>query len=136
MTFRFNALVPEPYVSDLPRSLAFYTEILGFVVEYERDNPPFNYLSLGERQLMLQEVRTGDFPDEHLQHPFGRGVNFQIECPDIVALHRSLTIAGIPLVRGIEEKVYRVSQGFVRANELQVMDPDGYLLRFAETIQP
>ncbi len=39
-------IVPELYCSDFPRSLRFYTEVLGFGVRYVRQEDRFAYLDL------------------------------------------------------------------------------------------
>ena len=36
---KFNPLTPELYVSHFQKSFDFYTKILGFTVEYQRENP-------------------------------------------------------------------------------------------------
>lgn len=38
-----NPLKPELYVTDFKKSLQFYTEILGFTIEYQRENPLFAF---------------------------------------------------------------------------------------------
>ena len=49
---KFNKLIPELTVSGINDSKKFYTEVLGFKIEYERINDKFAFLSLGEAQLM------------------------------------------------------------------------------------
>lgn len=53
---QFNSLLPELYVSDSKNSLHFYKDILGFKVEYTRDNPKFVFLSFEGSQIMIQEL--------------------------------------------------------------------------------
>ncbi|MGL4778161.1 MAG: VOC family protein, partial [Aeromonas veronii] len=48
----WNPMVPELSVTDLARSLVFYTGFLGFSVRYRRDDPPFAYLEQQQVQLM------------------------------------------------------------------------------------
>lgn len=45
---RFNKLIPELTVTNIEKSKEFYTEILGFKIEYERKEDNFAFLSLGE----------------------------------------------------------------------------------------
>ena len=69
-----------------------------------------------------------------LEHPFGRGINFQIEVSDVKLLLERLEEAKITLFRPLKESWYRgdgVEYGQV---EFLVQDPDGYLLRFAQDI--
>lgn len=47
MTIIRNALVPEIAVSDWQKSRAFYCDLIGFHVVYERPEEGFTYLALG-----------------------------------------------------------------------------------------
>ena len=53
---KFNKLIPELSVSNIERSKLFYTEVLGFRIEYERVEDKFAFLSLGEAQIMIEEL--------------------------------------------------------------------------------
>jgi catechol 2,3-dioxygenase-like lactoylglutathione lyase family enzyme len=128
-----NALVPELSITDLNKSLDFYTRILGFSVAYQRQEEGFAFLRHGEAQLMIDEIskgrtwKTGEF-----QHPLGRGINLQIEVKSIEPLLTSLKENNIPLFLETEEKWYRKSDIEVGNRQFLVQDPDGYLLRFTE----
>jgi hypothetical protein len=52
---------------------------------------------------MLQQVEATDNHTGPLERPYGRGVNFQIETPDIEALARALKTGGYALRRDITE---------------------------------
>lgn len=82
-TMQFHSLLPELYVLDFKRSIHFYQDILGFKVEYTRDDPKFAFLSYGTSQIMIQELQKGEKEKEKLEHPFGRGINFQIETKSV-----------------------------------------------------
>ena len=56
---KWAALVPELAVLDLAESLAFYTDLLGFVVVFDRPETRFAYLQLGDAQLMLDQHAEG-----------------------------------------------------------------------------
>ena len=73
---KFLPLLPELYVADFKKSLHFYVDILGFKVEYQRQNSNFAFLSYQGSQLMIQELRAREKEIEKLEHPFGRGINF------------------------------------------------------------
>lgn len=49
-----NPLLPELYVTDFKKSLNFYTEVLGFAIEYTRENPLFAFLSYQGSQIMIR----------------------------------------------------------------------------------
>jgi catechol 2,3-dioxygenase-like lactoylglutathione lyase family enzyme len=127
-----NRLVPELDVADLDRSLAFYIETLGFRLRFGRPEERFACLELDGADLMLEEaagpgrrIRTAP-----LEHPYGRGVNFQIEVADVDALLARVQGTGCTIVVPIEERWYRQDEVKNGNRQFVVADPDGYLLRF------
>ena len=79
---RFNQLVPELSVSDIENSKRFYTDVLGFRIEYERVEDKFVFLSLGEAQLMINEI-NGHWETGKLEYPLGRGINVVEKYPSM-----------------------------------------------------
>ncbi len=67
-----------------------------------------------------------------LERPFGRGMNLQIEVPEVLSLYQKFKKAEYPIFLDLEEKWYRVNQEEVGHKQFLVQDPDGYLLRFFE----
>lgn len=132
---KFNALVPELYVLDFQKSLNFYTTILGFKIEYQRDNPQFAFLSYMESQIMIEEdTENEDWHTGKLEYPLGRGINFQIKTDDAQALIDRLNAARYPLKMGLTDSCYKVKDSMYRYRQFLVMDPDGYLLRFSQPL--
>ncbi len=125
-------LVPELDVSDLDASLAFYCDLCGFEVLWERPEEAFAYLDLGGAQLMLQQADGPGrrFRTAELEPPFGRGMNLQIQVDDVDDLHARVTDAGHRLVVALEDRYYRVGDVETGNRQFVVADPDGYLLRF------
>ena len=134
--FKMNALVPELIVSDLTQSLRFYCEVLGFNVEYERAEDKFAFLSFGNSQIMLEQDWHSESPWRvgPLEPPYGRGMNLSIECSDALALAGALEQAGYSLRQAVEERWYRSNDQHRGQRNFLVLDPDGYLLRFAEDL--
>lgn len=130
----FLPLLPELYVTDFKNSLHFYVDILGFKIEYQRQNPNFAFLSYHGSQLMIQELVLGEKEEEKMEQPFGRGINFQIETDDVQAITDSLNKNNYPLKRGIKDGWYRENNILHGCREILVTDPDGYLLQFSEDI--
>lgn len=132
----YNNLVPEMIVSDIGISLKFYCEVLGFHVEYERPENGFAFISYNGSQLMLEQDdhKYSPWRVEPLEKPYGRGVNLSIECPDVVALAKALTLSGYQLRKPIETCWYRSNKSLVGESNFLVLDPDGYLLRFAQAL--
>ncbi len=131
---KFNTLLPELYVLDFDESLFFYRDILGWSVEYTREDPKFAFLSYGKSQLMIQELQPGEKEKEKLDYPFGRGINFQIETGSVQKIIDSLKKHQYPLKRGIKDSWYQGDGISYGCREILVQDPDGYLLRFSEDL--
>ncbi|KAI9024635.1 Glyoxalase/Bleomycin resistance protein/Dihydroxybiphenyl dioxygenase [Hyaloraphidium curvatum] len=129
-------LVPELLVSDLARSLAFWRDLVGFEVLYDRREDGFAFLDLAGAQVML-EARSSDrrnWVTGPLEPPLGRGVNLQIFVPAVGPVLERLAAAGWPLFMEPEEKWYRTGKVERGQRQLLVQDPDGYLLRLAEAL--
>ena len=129
--FEFNCLIPELSVSDFKKSLLFYTQVLGFTVQYERKEDQFAFLCLGRCQIMI-EAQNKNWEIAKLEYPYGRGINFQIEVKDIVTFYSKIKAGGYPIKFDIEEKWYRSNEEMLGVKQFLLLDPDGYLLRFSE----
>lgn len=128
----WNPMVPELSVSEFSRSLDFYCRLLGFTIVHQRSYPDFAYLALGRAQLMLEQVHDGGWNSAVLCHPFGRGINLQIEVDDIAPLYQRVSAEGISLFRELRESWYPIGDGESGQLEFLLQDPDGYLLRFCQ----
>ena len=74
-----NSLVPELSIIDFKKSLDFYTRILGFSIEYQRAEEGFAFLSLGDAQIMIDQIgESRTWQTGEMKHPLGQGINFQI----------------------------------------------------------
>lgn len=132
----FNNLIPELIVSDIKNSLRFYCKLLGFNIEYQRPEVGFAFLSYNGSQLMLEQddFRSSPWRIEPLEQPYGRGLNFSIACPDVAALADTLTTSGYSLRKPVETCWYRENKMLLGERNFLVLDPDGYLLRFAQSL--
>ena len=133
---KFNKLIPELSVSDFDKSLDFYTKILGFSIEYSREERRFAFLSFQGSQLMIedanfanQQYRTGK-----LEYPFGRGINIQIQAKSIMPIVKRIKKHKYPIWHGVSINWYRKDNILLGNKEFLVKDPDGYLLRIFENI--
>lgn len=130
-------MVPELSVTDVRGSWAFYVDVLGWQVLYERPEQGFAMLDLHGARLMLDQLGLGRDFDATLtgdQRPFGRGLNLEIAVPDVAPLLDRLDQAGIALHLPPEDACYRAGGEEVGQRQFVVADPDGYLLRFAQSL--
>ncbi|RLP70003.1 VOC family protein [Mycetocola reblochoni] len=130
----WNPLVPELTVTELARSLRFYVDGVGFAVRYTREDPPFAYLDLDGAQIMLEQDHESAWVTAAPEHPRGRGLNLQIEVPDVSAARDRLLAAGHDAFRELHESRSRVGDGWESQREYLVLDPDGYLIRLVQIL--
>ena len=128
-------LIPELVVSDIERSMTFYGDVLGFAVMYSRPEDGFAYLDREGAQLMIEQPRgrSRSLVAGELSHPYGRGVNFQIEVADIAPLYERVCALGEPYLV-LEDRWYRGDATLLGNRQFVVQDPDGYLLRFFQDL--
>ena len=124
-------LVPELACSDIARSIAFYTRLLGFCVLYDRPEEGFAYLAREGAELMLDR-QSATWSVGRLAPPYGRGINLQIEVSSLTPILEALDRQGVALFRPVEERWYRIGDAECGNRQFLVQDPDGYLLRFFE----
>lgn len=129
-------LVPELYVSDLQRSLSFYCDLLEFDLVYDRPEEKFAYLERGGAEIMLEEPVGRVWLAAALESPFGRGVSLQIAVNDAHSLHDRCIGAQAHIFLPLETRTYRRMDEQIAMQQFVVQDPDGYLLRFAQRIEP
>ena len=128
-------LVPELLVTDLAVSLAFWRDLCGFAVVYDRPAEGFAYIARGGAHLMLEQSGIiRNWVTGPLERPFGRGINLQVAVEDADVVAEALTAAGVALYLEPETTWYRIGEEEAGVRQLLVQDPDGYLVRFQSSI--
>lgn len=61
-------------------------------------------------------------------------MNIQIDVENVDAIHRVCNAEGLAIFRPMEEKWYRRDDVLLGCRQFIVQDPDGYLLRFTQSI--
>ena len=130
---KFNSLIPELSVSDFEKSLSFYTLVLSFCIEYQRPERQFAFLSYQACQIMIEQENP-TWKTGMLEYPYGRGINFQMLVTTIDDMLQSLHAHDYPLFVEPEEHWYRQDQLLLGFREFLVKDPDGYVLRFSQSL--
>jgi catechol 2,3-dioxygenase-like lactoylglutathione lyase family enzyme len=124
-------LVPELTVANFEISLEFYQR-LGFKVLWQREEPKFAYLDFEGAQIMLEHFHPTGWNVAELQAPYGRGINFQIECSSASEIRDKALAASQGLYRELKETWYKQGDKSSGNREFLLQDPDGYLLRFSQ----
>jgi len=83
---------------------------------------------------MIEEDHEGSWQVGEMSSPRGRGINLQIDVPDLKVVEKRFESSAVPLFRPLHESWYETSEGPAGQLELLVQDPDGYLLRLASDI--
>ena len=127
---KYNDLIPELVVSNINISKDFYVNMLGFKIEYEREEDKFIFISLGNIQLMLEEGSKEEL--SQMEYPFGKGINFTFGSDNIDELYSKFKIKKNLLKRDIEIREFRVNDEIIYTKEFSILDPDGYFIRISE----
>ncbi|MDO8483030.1 MAG: VOC family protein [bacterium] len=131
-----TTLTPELKVLDFKKSLDFYTKLAGFEILYDRPEEDFAMLGINGARLMIEGLtdKSRTWKVGELKRPFGRGMHFQIEVPDVQSLYQNFKKADYPIFFEMEEKWYRMNDKELGNKQFLVQDPDGYLLRFFQDL--
>jgi catechol 2,3-dioxygenase-like lactoylglutathione lyase family enzyme len=127
-------LVPELLVSDLEASIAFWRDLLGFAIAYQRPEQRFAYLERPEGAQIMLCQRSGNWETTSLDPPYGRGVMFQVHVESIELVLTAINGAAWPLHAGPREVWRRVGDHQAGQREIFVQDPDGYLVMIAHDL--
>jgi catechol 2,3-dioxygenase-like lactoylglutathione lyase family enzyme len=123
----FKRLTPNLIVADVERSLAFYTNVLGFTRGMTvPEQAPFMFGSVvsGGVEIFFNEkhIATKEFPMLAAQPIGASGTMYlEVEAGTIERLHEQLKPA-VPIVMPFVTQWYGVK-------EFVIADPDGYLVR-------
>jgi uncharacterized glyoxalase superfamily protein PhnB len=126
----FRKLTPNLLVASVERSLAFYTDVLGFSRGLTvPDASPLVFASVtsGSLEIFFNDAATAvkEYPS-FLGRPIGATGTLFIEVEGIDALHDRLTDAAT-IVMPIVTQWYGM-------REFAISDPDGYVITFAERV--
>ncbi|MBP6563832.1 MAG: hypothetical protein KA214_10195, partial [Neisseriaceae bacterium] len=82
----------------------------------------------------LEQAQPEQWLPAPLQHPFGNGINIQIEVPATTPILARLGEHDWPLFAPLEERWYQADAVEHGQRQFLVQDPDGYLLRLVEVL--
>lgn len=124
----WNPLIAEMMVQDFPKSLAWWTRLMGFSPVFSRPAQKLAMLQHpGGAQVMIYE-RDGDWETGAMEPPFGRGAVVQVQVADVTAAHAGFATAGHAFYVDLREKWRDWGDRLGGQREFLVQDPDGYLV--------
>jgi catechol 2,3-dioxygenase-like lactoylglutathione lyase family enzyme len=124
-----TSITPFFIVQDVPPSVAFYRDQLGFEVTYAApdDEPFFVILRREGASLMIKAILPDVHPSpNHKQHPWARWDAF-VHTPDPDGLAAELSARGV----GMHAPLADTDDGL---RGFAVQDPDGYVLFFGRPL--
>lgn len=116
-------------VADVPRSVAFYRDRLGFAVDAEYDDPPYASLSLAGMRLSIAEQGhpADDRPGVAMKapDPATAAAVVVLEVSECLAIHAQLQAAGVDILAPVFSPPWGGHRFFLR-------DPDGHLVEIEQ----
>ena len=129
MPHPFSKLTPNLIVADVSRSLAFYRDVLGlqvgFTVPPDAEPYVFGSVQSGAVEIFFNapEPSYAEYP-AFKDRSIGGTLTLFIEVADVVGFHNALK-GRVAVVMPLERKWYGMT-------EFAIVDPDGYVITFAE----
>jgi uncharacterized glyoxalase superfamily protein PhnB len=124
---QFVSATPNLIVSDMAASLTFYRDVLGFQLEQSVPGEApfvFAWLKRGGVQLFLNDAKP--VLSEFSSLRAGNTSTLFVIVNDVDAFHAQLS-GRARIVMGLTDQFYGM-------REFAVLDPDGYLITFAQRI--
>ena len=128
MPTEITKLTPNLIVSNVERSIAFYRDVLGFTMQMSvPDAPPYAFaiMTAGPVEIFLNssEAATEEYPAFKSQ-PVGGTFTLFMEVTEIESAYARLAPL-VNVVMPFEKKWYGMT-------EFAFLDPDGYIITFAQ----
>lgn len=121
---RLTQITPFVLCSALDQQITFYTECLGFTVEFRQDN--YAFLRRDDVAVRLIEIEA-----DKKGTPAGDDQSFYIDVEDVDALYAELEPALSALPKGRVRAPFDQPYG---QREFHVLDEDGALVFFGEAL--
>ena len=128
---KFTSVTPNLIVRDVPTSLAFYRDVLGFTIkESVPETEPYVFVMLerDEAMVFLNDIKAAahDYPAAASLPPGGTAALFFV-ITGVDALHEQVA-AKVNVIMPLKTQFYGM-------REFAVTDPDGHILTFAERVE-
>jgi uncharacterized glyoxalase superfamily protein PhnB len=119
----------ELFVEDVPASIAFYQNVLGFDL---RPGGSDTFAGVRNGGVLLNICQRRELPAAHyfsqdaLAQRKGVGVEIVLEVLDLEATYRRVQEQGYPIYEELQERPWG-------AKDFRLVDPDGYYVRLTDS---
>jgi catechol 2,3-dioxygenase-like lactoylglutathione lyase family enzyme len=117
-------IIPQLRTTDMDSSIRFYTEKLGFTVEFKYQDF-YAGIRVGDQLIHLKLVDEQDASIPYVDH--GGHLHLYLETTDVAALATHLASSGVALVKDVHETPWGT-------RELVIRDDQGHTLYFGEPL--
>ena len=118
---KIKAMSPQFVVSDLHRSVEFYTKELGFAIDFSFED---FYIGIAKSGHTIH-LKSGDPEIEKREYKEkSEHLDLVISVEDIESLYQHMTHQPVNIVQHLREMPY--------GREFYITDPDGYRIAFIE----
>lgn len=121
-TMKIKKIAPQIRTTDMPSTIRFYTEMLGFSVEFNYEDF-YAGIRTGDQTLHLKRVDEPDPSIPYVEH--GGHLHLYFEIEDVSALAEDLRSKGVALVEDVHETAWQT-------REIVIHDDQGHTLYFGD----
>jgi catechol 2,3-dioxygenase-like lactoylglutathione lyase family enzyme len=119
-----TGIVPQLRTMDVASSVRFYTEKLGFTVEFNYEDF-YVGIRTGSQRVHLKLVDEQDPSIPYVDE--GGHIHLYLETDDVAAFAAQLTAKGVPLVKDVHETAWRT-------REIVIHDDQGHTLYLGQPL--
>jgi catechol 2,3-dioxygenase-like lactoylglutathione lyase family enzyme len=122
---KIKKIAPQIRTTDMDATIRFYTEVLGFKVEFNYEDF-YVGISSGDHIIHLKLVNEKDPSIPYVEH--GGHLHLYFEIDDVTALADELKSKRVPIVEDVHETAWQT-------REMVLHDDQGHTLYFGESIR-
>src|SRR5262245_4878685 len=119
-----KSITPQLRTTDISSSILFYTEKLGFTVDFNYQNF-YAGIRLGDNLIHLKLIDEGDPSIAFVEH--GGHLHLYFETDGVADLAEQLKSNGVPMVEDVHETEWNT-------REFVINDDQGHTLYFGESL--
>ena len=125
VTVHVNAIAPQFLVDDVERTITYYTDKLGFTLDF---NYQSFYASVSRDGCAIHLKCAPKTVSDRAHRKENEHLDAYINVTGVEELYQDFKSRGAMITRGLESQVWA-------QRDFYVEDPDGYILCFSEAIE-